>query len=147
MSCNRSRQIVHCTTRKVGHDKTAERSFGCKTAGNILTHLLPAAAQLAAILLGWLPAWPGALHNWIGQVGAIFVCLCGSVTYHTLMAHHQNYRTWLAVDVSLLFLLSILHLALLPATCKMELADQPALQQFVCSLPRCTESVPKTGDT
>jgi hypothetical protein len=63
-------------------------------------HLLPAAALVAALLLGWLQPWPGALHNFIGQVGGILVCLCGSVTYHTLMAHQQKYRTWLAVDVS-----------------------------------------------
>ncbi len=63
-------------------------------------HLLPAAALVAALLLGWLQPWPGALHNFIGQVGAILVCLCGSVTYHTLMAHQQKYRVWLAVDVS-----------------------------------------------
>ena len=52
------------------------------------------------MLLGWLPAWPGALHNFVGQVGGILVCLLGSVTYHTLMAHHQKYKVWLAVDVS-----------------------------------------------
>ena len=73
----------------------------CKCcAGNILLHLLPAAALVTALLLGWIQPWPGALHNFIGQVGAILVCLCGSVTYHTLMAHQQKYRIWLAVDVS-----------------------------------------------
>lgn len=73
--------------------------------GNIWTHLLPLLALLAALLLGWLPAWPGAFQNFYGQLGGILVCLCGSVTYHTLMAHHQNYRTWLAVDVCGIFVL------------------------------------------
>lgn len=49
---------------------------------------------------GLAAAVAGALHNFIGQVGGILVCLCGSVTYHTLMAHQQKYRSWLAVDVS-----------------------------------------------
>lgn len=71
-----------------------------RLAGNIWTHLLPLLVLSAALLLGWLPAWPGALQNFLGQLGGILVCLCGSVTYHTLMARHQNYRTWLAVDVS-----------------------------------------------
>lgn len=76
------------------------RPCHCAAAGNILTHLLPALALAAAVMSGWLRVWPGYAANFFGNVGPILVCLVGSVVYHTFMAHHQKYRTWLALDVS-----------------------------------------------
>lgn len=49
---------------------------------------------------GWLQVWPGYAANFFGNVGPILMCLVGSVVYHIFMAHHQKYRTWLALDVS-----------------------------------------------
>ena len=69
-------------------------------AGNIHCHLLPALIILGALLSGAMEPWPHAKLAWAENVLPIFVCLCGSVTYHTFMANHQHYRRWILVDVS-----------------------------------------------
>ena len=68
-------------------------------AGNILSHLLPAVLLLLVILTGVLPAWPGYPAEFFGNIGPILVCLCASVVYHTFMAHHKHYMTWITLDV------------------------------------------------
>ncbi|CAL8463477.1 g3011 [Coccomyxa elongata] len=79
--------------------------------GNIHTHLLPALAVLVLLSFRLLQPWPLAKLAFYEHIGAIVLCLGGSVAYHTLMAHHQDYHRWLLMDVCGVFalLLSGVH--------------------------------------
>lgn len=71
--------------------------------GNIHTHLLPALAVLVQLGFGLLQPWPLAKLAFYEHVGCVVLCLGGSVAYHTLMAHHQDYHRWLLMDVHTCF--------------------------------------------
>lgn len=68
-------------------------------AGNILSHLGPVILLLLAIVSGVLPAWTAYPVAFYGSLVPILLCLSGSVVYHTLMANHPNYQTWITMDV------------------------------------------------
>ncbi|KAL4451534.1 hypothetical protein ABPG75_007196 [Micractinium tetrahymenae] len=67
--------------------------------GNIWTHLLPALLLLALLAGGQLQAWQGARVAFLLNVGSIAACFLGSVAFHTFMAHHHHYHSWLCLDV------------------------------------------------
>jgi hypothetical protein len=48
---------------------------------------------------GTLQPWPLAKAIFYENILAMLVCFGGSVAYHTLMAHHQDYHRWLLIDV------------------------------------------------
>ena len=45
--------------------------------------------------------WPGRPWEFFQNIAPIAVCYAGSVTYHTMMAHHEKYQTWITLDVRL----------------------------------------------
>ena len=69
-------------------------------AGNIWIHLLPLLAIVGGIATSWLPVWPGRPWEFFQNIAPIAICYLGSVTYHTMMAYHQKYKTWITLDVS-----------------------------------------------
>ena len=71
-------------------------------AGNIWIHLTPALFIIAALLSGTVRAWPKAQLAFWEAVIPTYLCLMGSVVYHTFMADHWNYYKYLSLDVSLL---------------------------------------------
>lgn len=73
--------------------------------GNILSHLGPMVILLVGIATGMLPAWSAHPVAFYGNVVPIVVCLWGSVMYHTFMANHPKYRTWITLDVCGIFAL------------------------------------------
>ena len=70
------------------------------TAGNIWIHLIPLLVIVGGIATSWLPVWPGRPWEFFQNIAPIAVCYAGSVTYHTMMAHHEKYQTWITLDVS-----------------------------------------------
>ena len=52
-----------------------------------------------ALLTGWLEVWPGQELEFARNLVPIMLCMAGSVTYHTLMANHERYHTWITIDV------------------------------------------------
>ena len=69
-------------------------------AGNIWIHLIPLLVIVGGIATSWLPVWPGRPWEFFQNIAPIAVCYAGSVTYHTMMAHHEKYQTWITLDVS-----------------------------------------------
>lgn len=69
-------------------------------AGNILTHLVPAVVMVAMILRQMVAPWQHAKLEYWQNLGSILLCFCLSVAYHTCMANHKHYSTWLKLDVS-----------------------------------------------
>lgn len=45
--------------------------------------------------------WPGRPWEFFQNIAPIAVCYLGSVTYHTMMAHHEKYHLWITLDVSI----------------------------------------------
>lgn len=56
--------------------------------------------MLALLACQLLRPWPDAPLEYWQNVGSIFLCFCLSVAYHSCMAHHHHYQTWLRLDVS-----------------------------------------------
>eukprot|EP00884_Botryococcus_braunii_P010567 jgi/Botrbrau1/19511/Bobra.0035s0011.1 len=73
--------------------------------GNIWSHLLAAAIILGLLISQNLKPWEQARWEFYGNIIPILICFCGSVLYHSLMANHTRYRTWLMLDVCGVFAL------------------------------------------
>lgn len=58
---------------------------------------------------GMLQPWPLAKMAFYENITAVLLCFCGSVTYHTFMAHHQEYHRWLLIDVRPFSLEEVAH--------------------------------------
>lgn len=76
-------------------------------AGNIWAHLLPLLSGVAVVVLGTGAPFDGPLL--LSLFWPVLLCLTGSVIYHTFMANHWNYKTYITLDVSLALTLLFLH--------------------------------------
>lgn len=73
---------------------------GCVFAGNIWVHLALLLACMSTVAIGSVAPWPLAGTALFSLLLPVMLCLAGSVTYHTLMANHWNYKTYITIDVS-----------------------------------------------
>lgn len=63
-------------------------------------HLIPALVIVVLLVTSCVTPWPRAPSAFWETVIPTIFCLLGSVTYHTLMAHHWQYYNYLFLDVS-----------------------------------------------
>ena len=69
-------------------------------AGNIWVHLATLLACMAVIAAGMFMPLPLAGSALLSLLLPVMLCLAGSVSYHTLMANHWNYKLYITMDVS-----------------------------------------------
>ena len=55
---------------------------------------------MSTVAFGMIAPWPLAGTALLSLLLPVMLCLVGSVTYHTLMANHWNYKTYITIDVS-----------------------------------------------
>jgi len=55
---------------------------------------------MSTVAFGMIAPWPLAGTALLSLLLPVMLCLAGSVIYHTLMANHWNYKTYITIDVS-----------------------------------------------
>lgn len=68
--------------------------------GNIWAHLLPLLFGIVVVVVSTASGWPHAGSLLFSLLLPVLLCLTGSVIYHTFMANHWNYKTYITLDVS-----------------------------------------------
>ncbi|KAL0028704.1 hypothetical protein WJX79_000808 [Trebouxia sp. C0005] len=80
--------------------------FHCHNeTGNIWVHLALLLGCMSCAACGMIAPWPLAGTALLSLLLPVMLCLTGSVIYHTLMANHWNYKTYITIDVCGVFAL------------------------------------------
>ncbi|DBA84039.1 hypothetical protein WJX77_000100 [Trebouxia sp. C0004] len=80
--------------------------FHCHNeTGNIWVHLALLLGCMSTVAVGMIAPWPLAGTALLSLLLPVMLCLAGSVIYHTLMANHWNYKTYISIDVCGVFAL------------------------------------------